>query len=182
MKNENVVLETADTYVKIIDKVCDMCGKPMLLLLTEEQQAQYDEYLTGLVYGRRELIQNVLLDFDKFEREFVKTGYCPCCQEKIFQAKFKGKAHKWIALDEETVPPEKYAEFYESVHESANAKLKAGECFDFEQLVVSFLENETWKQKLSVDEKASYLYLIGVESFRLSGDGHVSMLDEESCD
>ena len=36
------------------------------------------------------LIQDLLPELDDFEREFMKTGYCPKCQELLFGRKYTG--------------------------------------------------------------------------------------------
>ena len=58
---------------------CDMCGKESRLPLTDEELFALRSYLVRGGY-----IQNWLTTLNKCEREFIKTGYCPKCQELIF--------------------------------------------------------------------------------------------------
>ena len=72
--------------MKLIEKECPMCSKITYMKVTAEQSKEYDEYV---VYGG--LVQEKLKSFDKFGREFAKTGYCPECQEKLFGSRLKDK-------------------------------------------------------------------------------------------
>lgn len=58
---------------------CEMCGKKSHLPLSDEELFVLRSYLVGGGY-----IQNWLATLNKCEREFVKTGFCPKCQELIF--------------------------------------------------------------------------------------------------
>lgn len=63
----------------LIGDSCPMCGRFVYLKITKEQDKQYTDYCC---YGG--VIQEKLNLFDKFEREFLKTGYCPNCQCELF--------------------------------------------------------------------------------------------------
>lgn len=67
-------------YTGVIENMCPMCGRMVYLKVTENKQDEYDCYYTER-YSKS--IQSALPSFDKFEREFIKTGYCPVCQKKI---------------------------------------------------------------------------------------------------
>ena len=71
-----------------IDRECPMCHKKYVMFLNLEDSIDsiYDSEYSKVLkvedgYGP---IQNILYDFNPMEREFVKTGYCPSCQEKLF--------------------------------------------------------------------------------------------------
>lgn len=60
-------------------KKCPMCGHVCEMKLSEEQMDKFHEYNRGGSY-----IQELFPELNKVEREFIKTGYCPGCQEEIF--------------------------------------------------------------------------------------------------
>ena len=60
----------------LINKICPMCKKNAFLRINSDQKKEFKSYAC---YGG--LIQEKLKSFNDFEREFVKTGYCPECQE-----------------------------------------------------------------------------------------------------
>lgn len=64
---------------ELIKRTCPMCGRVIGLKEDETMAAEHRHYA---MYGGR--IQDELTDFDAFEREFIKTGYCPNCQEMLF--------------------------------------------------------------------------------------------------
>lgn len=70
-------------YSKIVKKECPMCGKTHFVKLTE---VEYDQYKKYIAYGS--LIQNALSNTSPTVREFLKTGYCPECQELLLFVKF----------------------------------------------------------------------------------------------
>ena len=88
---------------ELIKRTCPMCGRTTGLKEDETMAAEHRHYA---MYGGR--IQDELTDFDAFEREFVKTGYCPKCQEIIF-GKEAPKTGRFI--DMEAAP-----EFWQSLH------------------------------------------------------------------
>ena len=63
---------------EVIDQ-CGMCGEDSHIVLSDDEMRAFLEYLRGGV-----LIQICLPDLNKCEREFLKSGYCPECQELIF--------------------------------------------------------------------------------------------------
>ena len=65
--------------VELIKRTCPMCGRVTGLKEDETMAAEHRHYA---MYGGS--IQDELTDFDAFEREFIKTGYCPNCQEMLF--------------------------------------------------------------------------------------------------
>ena len=58
---------------------CPMCGSLWAIELSDDQARRLKEYRKG---GR--LIQELLSDLNATEREFLKSDYCPRCQEVIF--------------------------------------------------------------------------------------------------
>lgn len=66
-------------YRKIIRRECPMCRKTHFAKITEDEYDQYKRYVT-----RKCLIQNIMPNTSPTVREFLKTGYCPDCQELLF--------------------------------------------------------------------------------------------------
>ena len=82
MKNEvkeNTQKKENIEYKAQIRKVCPMCEREVILCLTRQQTKELEEYQR---YGG--LIQDRMPSLDRFGREFLKTGYCPECQEMLF--------------------------------------------------------------------------------------------------
>ena len=66
-------------------KTCPMCNKDCYIAVNGKD---YTKYTWG------GLIQDCFPYLDSFEREFIKTGYCPDCQELLFNNKYKGNKIK----------------------------------------------------------------------------------------
>lgn len=58
---------------------CPMCNKWHAMELSMEQAEKFHNYLCG--YGT---IQEQFPELNRVEREFLKSGYCPSCQEMLF--------------------------------------------------------------------------------------------------
>lgn len=58
---------------------CPMCGRWCEITLSDEQYGKLHKY-----HNREGLIQELFPELNAVEREFIKTGYCPGCQEEIF--------------------------------------------------------------------------------------------------
>ena len=58
---------------------CPMCGGKYYLVLTTEQASKLAEYKNNGGF-----VQEVFPELNAVEREFIKTGYCPSCQEMLF--------------------------------------------------------------------------------------------------
>lgn len=58
---------------------CSMCGQRWELSLTNDQERRLFEYR-----NKGQLIQEALPDLNNVEREFIKSSWCPECQEEIF--------------------------------------------------------------------------------------------------
>ena len=64
----------------IVHRVCPMCGKELAMEVPADG-------ILKLSYGK--LIWEALPELNPMEREFIKTGYCPDCQKKLFGTDFK---------------------------------------------------------------------------------------------
>ena len=62
---------------------CPMCGAVSKMALSAEEASAVSLYDSGIGI----LIQDALPNCNVFEREFVKTGYCIKCQQKLFSRK-----------------------------------------------------------------------------------------------
>lgn len=65
--------------MRTIYKVCPMCNEEYGLELTTKEAANNEAYTMGEGY-----IQTMLPGLNPVEREFLKTGYCPECQNLLF--------------------------------------------------------------------------------------------------
>ncbi len=89
-------MEKNSKKVKLIGgERCPVCGRYLYLKLSKQQNEEYSYYCC---YGGP--IQSKLKSFNKFEREFVKSEYCPECQEAIFHSKRKGLDENFFYDDE----------------------------------------------------------------------------------
>lgn len=60
---------------------CPMCNKTCMLSLSTKDANKVLDYQEGRLSG---LIQDLFPNLNPVEREFIKTGYCPDCQELLF--------------------------------------------------------------------------------------------------
>lgn len=65
----------------MITAKCPMCNGEHYMEVAEEDAVKVKAYYNGVG-----LIQDILPNFNAFEREFIKTGYCPGCQRLLFGA------------------------------------------------------------------------------------------------
>lgn len=79
----------------ILSNLDMMTGQPVHLLVDEQQMDELILYKSG--YG---CIQDILLHFDPFEREFVKTGYGPHSQELLFGVTYTPKKKVFFSQEE----------------------------------------------------------------------------------
>lgn len=122
-------------YIGFVAGECPMCQSMVYLNLTRAQEEEYVAYLRKRCY-QRVLVQDALLSFDRFEREFMITSYCPECQKKIFRVKnYQPDAYKWIILK---------ADKLEGIFG------ERGSYVEFEKAVCNSMTNE-WSPKLAVD-------------------------------
>ena len=69
-----------------IVNACPMCGNVHWMRINGKK---YETYTLGGM-----LIQDAFPELDPFEREFLKSGYCPECQELLFGATYNGNKIK----------------------------------------------------------------------------------------
>ena len=62
---------------------CPICGRTTILLMTATEIQTLERYISN-----GGLIQETFPEMDPQKREFIKTGYCPDCQELIFGSKY----------------------------------------------------------------------------------------------
>lgn len=62
-----------------VEQNCPMCGDRWYIFLNEPEYYRLLDYRQHGGY-----IQEELSTLNACEREFIKTGYCPECQENIF--------------------------------------------------------------------------------------------------
>lgn len=136
-------MEKNSKKVKLIGgERCPACGRYYYLKLSKQQDKEYTDYCCY-----KGPIQNKLKSFNKFEREFVKSGYCPKCQEDIFHSKRKGLDENFFYDDE--LDGDMIQKFIEETEEQG---LKGKDA------ITSSLADS-----LPVNEKMVYLYDWGLE-------------------
>ena len=142
-------------FVKVIYKECPMCRQKTYLRLTKEQMEQYTKYTCC-----GGLIQDVLPSLDKFGREFVKMGYCPSCQEILYQSTLKDKSPYF-----------------------SRSELDDNRIYEFSKATENMKHTEAIfskaADKLSVPEKVIYLFEMDLEKeYYVDNDGKIKKLDE----
>lgn len=151
-------------YTGVVKNMCPMCGRTVYLKVTEDKQDEYDCYSTE---HPNKSIQSALPSFDKFEREFIKTGYCPVCQKKIFCAKLPAE-NGFFSLDAEV--------------NRDNIREDAIDAFLMHPSFASFQNRKDWigairsecAQELTVNEKLLFLEEFDLlDQYKVSEDGTV---------
>lgn len=61
-----------------------------------EHKIEVDEKRYKDYEARKGFIQDLFPELNAFEREFLKTGYCPKCQEKIYGSTYTGNLIKEV--------------------------------------------------------------------------------------
>ena len=135
--------------MKLISKQCPMCGETIYMKLGDDAYERWAHYV--LYKG---LIQNVFPEMDAFQREFIKSGYCPKCQEALFGNEWKNK-ESFIFQNE--LNRERIDVFMEETRE-----------LDPESSILSEAA-----EKLSVAEKLVYLYEMELDELEVLADGTV---------
>lgn len=74
--------ENKKSKKNLLRKRCPMCRRETYLRMTEAEMIQFGKY-----YYDGGLIQDRLPHMGVLEREFLVTGFCPDCQERIFGTK-----------------------------------------------------------------------------------------------
>ena len=94
-KKENNIHKIEGEKIMLINKICPMCRKNAFLRINSDQEKEFENYAC---YGG--LIQEKLKSFNDFEREFVKTGYCPECQEDLFMKELSKDENCFFTQDD----------------------------------------------------------------------------------
>ena len=137
----------------LINKICPMCGKSFFLRINSDQEKEFENYA---YYDG--LIQEKLKSFNDFEREFVKTGYCPECQEDLFMKELSKDENCFFTQDDiRDDEVEKFLNDAAEVHADENGILER--VLDCRKAILS-----PNAEKLSVNEKLLYLYEFNLEN------------------
>lgn len=150
-------------YIETVSKECPMCGNTIYLRMSEEQKKQWEHYAC---YGSQgKLIQDALSSFDKFGREFIKSGYCPDCQEALFGSNLDDKSAYFSDGNQEQLNKEHIESFISETMD----------IHDFEKKILSDAAD-----KLTIPEKVLYLYEMGMEDdYYVDDDGKVIKKESE---
>ena len=144
---------------RIVKKQCPMCGKTTYMLFDAEHYEEVNAYMVALFYRtKRKLIQEALPFLDDFAREFILTGYCPSCQEQLFNAKVK-KADDYFSYDD--IHNEVLAAFLKDIHTLGVMKVFASPSaarMSMQQKLYVLYEYDLWDQ-LQVDESGNIVFI-----------------------
>lgn len=140
-------------YIKTILKTCPMCNADNYMRLTEKQADQYNDYIC---YGG--LVQEKMPDINAFGREFIKSGYCPCCQEVLFGKKLEDTSayFTWASDELDLGRTQEFIAATENMASCSEAILSEA------------------AEKLSIAEKVLFLYEMDLEDdFYVNATGKV---------
>lgn len=138
MYNDELMSETVDGYLQTLGEM-----------------EQYTKYTCC-----GGLIQDVLPSLDKFGREFVKMGYCPSCQEILYQSTLKDKSPYFSRSE---LDDDRIYEFSKATENMKHTEAIFSKAAD----------------KLSVPEKVIYLFEMDLEKeYYVDNDGKIKKLDE----
>lgn len=157
-------------YVGFAVDNCPRCQSIVYLNLTRAQEEEYAAYLRKRCY-QRVLVQDALLSFDRFEREFVITSYCPECQKKIFRVKnYQPDAYKWIIIKTDKLEElfgerGSYVEFVKAVRSA----MKNGWS---PKLAVDIINSDPWVS-LPAEIRIAFMYELDVEDVMVLSDGMI---------
>lgn len=129
-----------------LSKKCPLCGNTAYLRMTAEEEEQWADYTC---YGG--LIQEKLPDIDPQKREFIKNGYCPDCQEHLFDAKYDRSDFIVVQKDEQPEDVQKFAEKVSSMSPMEAIRSEFADLLTLEHKVV-FLSELDMEDELYVDE------------------------------
>lgn len=148
-KKENNIKKIEGEKIMLIYKICPMCKKNAFLRINSDQKKEFKSYAC---YGG--LIQEKLKSFNDFEREFVKTGYCPECQNGLFMKELsRGENHFFTQNDIRDDVVEKF------INDIAEVYVDENRVLDCRKAILSPIA-----EKLSVNEKLLYLYEFDLEN------------------
>lgn len=108
MSRKNVKIKEPKVFS--LRKQCPMCEQLVYLRMTATEEKQWHEYVIS-----GESIQKVCKDMDPQKREFIKSGYCPDCQEIIFGKKYDTSDYIFRNPDDEL--PEELQKFIDATYE-----------------------------------------------------------------
>lgn len=151
-KKENNIHKIEGEKIMLINKICPMCGKSAFLRINSDQEKEFENYA---YYDG--LIQEKLKSFNDFEREFVKTGYCPKCQEDLFMKELSKDDSFFTQDDIRDDVIEKFLNDTAEVYVDENNVLER--VLDRRKAILS-----PNAEKLSVNEKLLYLYEFNLEN------------------
>ena len=138
--------------MSIVAQECPMCKQLHFMEVTQTQKREINNYI---VYGGS--IQERCSSLNKFGREFIKTGYCPACQELIFAAKLEDKT-KFFYYDQN-----KMYEFCSAAKDMTKDQVIESSAF----------------AALTRQEKLMYLYEMAMEdTYDIDSDGNLVKLLE----
>lgn len=129
-----------------ISKECPLCGNTTYLRMTAEEEEQWGNYTC---YGGR--IQDKMPDTDSQKREFIKTGYCPDCQEQLFGTKYDRSDFIMTQRDEQPEDVQKFAEKTASMNAMDAIRSEFTDLLTPEHKVI-FLYELGMEEELYVDE------------------------------
>lgn len=144
---------------RIVKKQCPMCRKTTYMMVDAEHYEEVHAYMVALFFRvERKLIQDALPFLDNFAREFIKTGYCPDCQELLFDAKVE-KADDYFDCDD--IDNEVLDKFLMDIHTMGVIKAFASPSVDqltMQQKLYIIYEYDLWDQ-LQVDEAGNIAFI-----------------------
>lgn len=145
-------MEDKNIFIKSIMYVCPMCGKQNFMRMKKEQSKQYGKYQC---YGGK--IQDICVSFDAYGREFIKSGYCPKCQNMLFRTE--------LPMDINS----RFIEVTEDMENHINNFYSCRENVD-----------EIPNNQLTSDEKALFLYFEGIEDrYYVDENGEIKEFEYE---
>lgn len=95
MMHATQLIQEKDGFCAVMSDIDRMIEKPIHMVITPQQVEELYDYCQGK--GR---IQELLVHYDPFEREFLKTGYSPESQEIIFGVKYAPKKKVFFSSEE----------------------------------------------------------------------------------
>lgn len=129
-----------------ISKECPLCGNTTYLRMTVKEEEQWGKYTC---YGGR--IQDRMPDTDPQKREFIKTGYCPDCQEQLSGSKYDRSDFIVTQRDEQPEDVQKFVKKTTSMNPMDAIRSESADLLTLEHKVI-FLYELGMEEELYVDE------------------------------
>lgn len=156
--------------IMLITNLCPMCGEVNSLKLIGKSVEEWENYIfTG---GH---IQDKMKSLDPFGREFIKTGYCPKCQESLFCNTCENKDPFILAEDIDT---EKLIAVRDGIYSEIQAYEDSASEWEekFTQKVIS-------NPNLTDDEKLTLIqYTDAMDNVEVTADGDLVYIHENTCE